>query len=232
MRSFATRRTGRVCLHLLYLGVGLLASQLWAQDAGMDCSNIPRYKAENQDIANGQCAPPLTEPLPGGVISAQTLAYKPLKAARRESDLATKAFRKNRIGEAISHLAEAVRLDPAYVEAQARLGALYGRTGQLQAALKCLDRALVLEPDWYLLHTNKASILMMLNRPGDAEPHARRGVQLNPGSVTAHYVLSTALLRQNKITVETEEHLTIAASYYPQARASLVQVRKTLYGIH
>jgi Tfp pilus assembly protein PilF len=163
-----------------------------------------------------------------GSVSARDLAYKPPRGARKEYDRGVQARRKGQISEAVQHLAEAVRLDPKFVEAQAALAVVYVETGQPALALELLDRALAVEPNWVVLYSSKAAALMSLDRPKEAEQAARQAVRLNPEWIEANYLLGLAMLMQNQITPETAEHLTIATGRYPRAGLLLAEVQAAL----
>jgi tetratricopeptide (TPR) repeat protein len=119
-------------------------------------------------------------------------------------------------------------LDSNFVEALAELGVVYAKSGQPELALDCFTRAAVLEPNSSLFHSNKASALVILNRPQQAEQAARRAVQLDRNSIEANYMLGVALVMQEKIAPEAAAHLSIAADKYPRARALLAEVQAYL----
>jgi len=163
-----------------------------------------------------------------GVISAQALAHKPGKAARKEFDQGVQAWGKGQNAAALRHLAEAARLDPGFAEAQIELGAVYTDVGQPAVALECFNRALSLEPNSAPANTAKAASLVTLNRADEAEPVARRALQLDPSSTAAHYMLGVALVMQEKLTPEAAVHLKAAAHKYPRAAAYLAELEADL----
>jgi tetratricopeptide (TPR) repeat protein len=215
----------------------LSLTAVWAQNPDAECGDaLP----ENAHYVAGQCAPAVQVHLAPGVVSAQALAHKPPKAARRELDRGLQAWRKGRNDEALQHLREAVRLDPGFVEAHIRLGAFYDDAHQPALALDHFNRALLLDPESSPATVAKAAVLMTLNRPAEAEQVARRALQLSPGLIEADYLLGAALLVQEGVTplnsltslnrltplnrrrlAEAVEHLKIAASKLPQAQAFL-----------
>jgi Tfp pilus assembly protein PilF len=163
-----------------------------------------------------------------GSVSARDLAHKPPKGASKEYDRGVQAWKKGQIAEAVHHLAEAFRLDPNLIEAEADLAAVYVTTGKPELALELLEHALAVKPNWALLYGSKAAALMSLDRPKEAEQAARRAVRLNPGWIEANYILGVAMLMLNQITPETAEHLTIATRRYPRAGALLAEVQEAL----
>jgi tetratricopeptide (TPR) repeat protein len=90
------------------------------------------------------------------------------------------------------------------------LGVLYAKTDRPEEALDQYERALELEPNLAVLHSNKAAALVMLGRWEEAEQAGRRAVQLDPGSIDGNYMLGIAMMNQGKITPETAAHLAIA----------------------
>jgi tetratricopeptide (TPR) repeat protein len=90
------------------------------------------------------------------------------------------------------------------------------------------EQALALEPNLAILHSNKAAAFVMLSRWEEAEQSARRALQLDPGSIDAHYMLGIAMMKQAKITPETAEHLAIAAKTHPRASAFLAEIQAEL----
>ncbi|MBV9400924.1 MAG: tetratricopeptide repeat protein [Bryobacterales bacterium] len=104
------------------------------------------------------------------------MKHKPSKAARTEFDLGVQAWLKGRSEEAADHFTETIRLDPDSIEARMNLGIIYVKTGRPEQALDQDERALVLEPNLAILHTNKAAALGMLNRWGRrGRPRGERG---------------------------------------------------------
>jgi Flp pilus assembly protein TadD len=175
-----------------------------------------------------RCSPSTGHAAANGLVSARTLAHKPLKAATREFDRGVQASRKGQNEEAVRHLAEALRWDPIFVEAQTELGSIYAKTGQPEQALNWFNRAVALDPNWAVLHSNRAAALVILKRPEEAEQAARRALQLDVTSIQAHYMLGISLLMQEKITPEAIAHLAFAADQYPNARLFLDKARAAL----
>ena len=179
------------------------------------------------------CAPPDQQRhSAAGSISARALAHKTPKAARAEFDRGVQAWRKRQSAEAVRHLSEAARLDPGFVEALANLGVVYAGTGELPLALDSFRRALVLEPNQAVLRSRRASVLMMLKRPQEAEQEARRALQLDPDSIESHFTLGLAMFVQGIVTPETSKHLSAAADKYPGARALLSLAAEDFAGLY
>ena len=163
-----------------------------------------------------------------GVISSRHLAHKPLKAARREFELGIQAGHKGRLAEAFQHLTEAVRLDPAYLEALNELGSRHLQNGEPQAALEYLERALAIDGNSADVVTNQTWALLALGRLEEAERAARRAVQLAPDADTGHYQLGIVLTLEGRITPETAEQLALAAKKHPEAVIPLAYLRSRL----
>jgi tetratricopeptide (TPR) repeat protein len=217
----------------LCLTSALLSAQTPAHDrAECDTATVSLPEQRTPDYreldTNACVAPAPSRPIATGVVSARTLAHKPLQSARKEFDRGVQAEQRGQNSEAIRRFTQAVRLDPNYVEAEADLGMLYSKTEQPEKAIEVFDRALAIEPNWALLSGAKASALVMLSRWEEAEQAARRAVRLNPRSVESNYMLGLALLMQNKITPETARYLEVAASQYPKAREHLAEVQAKL----
>src|SRR5579862_1338840 len=138
------------------------------------------------------------------VISAATLAHKPSGAARREFDRGIRAWRKREADQAVQHLAQAVRLDPDFIDALNELGFVFMKTGRPELAVVHFERAAELAPNLAVLQTNYAAALLALSRPREAETAARRALQLDARSVQANYLLGLALTMQ--APASTSEH--------------------------
>lgn len=234
-------RTGIVCA---FLGAGSIAQLqaqgvqglgLQGQSATPECNKTP-YAAENQTVnlrqngiidlgSRGGTAP---KQMPAGVIPARILSHVPPKAARQDFDRAVRDWDRSHNKEAVSRLTDALRLDPGYIAAQVKLGAVYADSGQTEKALALFDRALTQEPNWALIHINRAAALVKLQRPEEAELAARRALRLEPGSIPASYLLGWAMLMQEKITAETAEYLAVAAGKNALARKALEAVQERL----
>jgi Flp pilus assembly protein TadD len=177
------------------------------------------------------CAPIIFVSPPRGGVSAQGLAHKPPKAARKAFDQGLRAWKKGQSEQAVRYLGLAVGLDPSFGEARTVLGMMYAKTGQPREALEQYERALELEPNLAILHSDKAAALVMLSRWEEAELAARRALQIDPASIDANYMLGIAMMQQAKITPETAAHLAIAAKEHPRARAFLAEVQAELQRI-
>jgi len=146
----------------------------------------------------------------------------------KQFELGSRAWGKSRNQDAIRHFSESLRLDPGYVEAEVKLGVVYAASGQAEQALALFDNALALEPEWALIHIDRAAALLNLKRAEDAELAARLALRIELGSVAASYMLGCAMLMQEKITAETAAYLATAAGKYPLARSYLAQVNEYL----
>lgn len=218
---------GICCVALLCLAP-LRGQSTDPQSGDTECNLLPTLLSDGRSLAPAPCDAFGRERASAGMISARRLTQKPPRTALKEFQLGSKAWAKSRNQDAISHFSEAVRLDPGYVEAQVKLGGVYAESDQMERALVLFDRALVLEPEWALIHVDRAAALVNLNRPAEAELAARLALRLEPSSVAASYMLGCAMLMQEKITPETAAYLAVAAGKYPRARSYLEQVKEYL----
>ena len=145
-------------------------------------------------------------------VSAKDLAQKTPGAARRELNQGLRALRKGRNDQAVSHLAEAARLDPASVEVLADLAVAYALTGELSRALDHFEKALALDPEREVLYEDKANILILLDRFGEAEPVAREALRRAPYSINANYALGMSLIKRGLVTPEAVACIKLAAA--------------------
>jgi Flp pilus assembly protein TadD len=71
------------------------------------------------------------------------LAHEVTKEARKEFDLGCKAWRKSQFNNAQTHFAEAIRLDPGFLQALTGLAVVHLKLSQPELALNDLNRALL-----------------------------------------------------------------------------------------
>lgn len=139
------------------------------------------------------------------------------------------------LGEAVSHLKAAVRIDPGSARAHTDLGNALTRTpGRLEDAIAEYRKALTIEPDSAITHNDLGNALLKM--PGhlsDAVAQYRAALQLRPGYAEAHNNLGTALAEKagglSEAIPEFEEALRIEPEY-EQARVNLENARARIGG--
>jgi len=67
-------------------------------------------------------------------------------------------------------------------------------SGKFSDALRELEKAVALDPDFAEAHENLGALYLKLGRPAESEPHLRRAIELNPSSSFAHSDLSMVQL--------------------------------------
>ncbi|HKV99749.1 MAG TPA: tetratricopeptide repeat protein [Vicinamibacterales bacterium] len=114
---------------------------------------------------------------------------------RAENAVGALFVEQGRVDDAVPHLAEAIRIEPAYAEAHSNLGAALARRGQIDDAIVQYREALRLSPDLAQAHNNLG---LALARTGDVDGairEIREAVRLSPDRQDFRYNLSV-LLRQ------------------------------------
>jgi tetratricopeptide (TPR) repeat protein len=69
---------------------------------------------------------------------------------------------------------------------------------RLEESLDHSKRAAALQPDLFAAHVNASKVLLMLNRPAEAESEARAALSMAPGLPAARLNLAEALFRQER----------------------------------
>lgn len=88
-----------------------------------------------------------------------------------------------------------------------------GQSSVLRRALVEADRAVSLDPDLPFAHVVRGSILMGLEKWGEAEASARRALELDPDDIQASSILSSALVCQGR----QDEHSELAEDLLARA---------------
>jgi len=101
-----------------------------------------------------------------------------------------------RVDEAVPHLIEAVRIEPAFAEAHSNLGAALARRGQLNDAMSHYREALRLSPDLAQAHNNLGLALARTGDVDGAVREIREAVRLAPDRQDFRYNLDVLLRRQ------------------------------------
>lgn len=132
-----------------------------------------------------------------------------------------------RLIEAVSHLEEAVRSAPDFVDARHNLGNAFMALNRTQEALECFERVLALEPQHVEARNALATALQEAGRMDQAISAYRRALQLDPQHAMAHQNLGNALWEQGSLE-EAAQCLTRAVALKPdyvRAWSSLGAVR-------
>jgi Flp pilus assembly protein TadD len=102
------------------------------------------------------------------------------------------------VDEAVPHLVEAVRIEPAFAEAHNNLGTALARRGQLDEAMSHYREALRLSPDLAQAHNNLGLALARTGDVDGAVREIREAVRLAPDRQDFRYNLDV-LLRRHEI---------------------------------
>jgi tetratricopeptide (TPR) repeat protein len=98
----------------------------------------------------------------------EALRLKPADYPEAHNNLAIALARSGRDAEALTHLAAAVGLSPAYAEAHFNLGLVLTRLGRVGEAIGAFDQALRLDPRFSRAHEARAYALQIAGREREA----------------------------------------------------------------
>ena len=132
------------------------------------------------------------------------------------------------VDAAIAHYAEAVRLDPGYVDAYDNLAGGLVRAGQPREAVLHYEAALRLQPADAIAHTGLGSALADLGSTAAAIAQHEQALALRPDYAEAHNNLGIALMlagRSAEARVQFEEALRLAPDL-AAARINLAHTRQ------
>jgi len=132
-------------------------------------------------------------------------------------NLAQYYLESNRNEEAREQEAEALRIDPAYLEARLNLALAFSQLGRPGDAEAEYRKALDLHPEGQELemaHAGLGAALATEHRTAEALPELQLAVQLRPDSAEGHFNLGTALAELGR-TSEAASELAIAVRLQP-----------------
>jgi Flp pilus assembly protein TadD/mono/diheme cytochrome c family protein len=99
----------------------------------------------------------------------------------------------DRNDEAIFHLRESLRINPASAPTHYNLGVALSRQDRREEAVAHFEEAVRVDPDYGEAHNNLAVLLPLLGRLDQALTHAHRAVELRPDNYRAHTNLGRIL---------------------------------------
>jgi tetratricopeptide (TPR) repeat protein len=138
------------------------------------------------------------------------------------------------IRKSVKSVKEALRLDPGFVEAHARLSELYQMADRWKDSLEAAERGLQVEPTHVGCSILRAEALIRLGRRAEAADMLRQTLQENPEAAEAHSGFGLAMLRAGE--VETAEALFREAARLDAtdeaAEAGLLECAKYRYWLY
>jgi tetratricopeptide (TPR) repeat protein len=150
---------------------------------------------------------------PGGLDRTKDATARTLSEAESEFYLGDLLLRTNRLPDAETHLAKALKLDPKLGTAHASMGRLFMRKNNDAEALSSLKRATELDPGNYLSHYYYASLLRGRGTPPTEAEWAtirtelQKTIELAPQFIEATEMLAGANLARNTDISQTVEML-------------------------
>ena len=114
------------------------------------------------------------------------------------NNLGLALFQRGRTQEAIAQYREALRIDPAFADAQSNLGNALLRQGRTAEAVACYREALRIDPAFPGAHYNLGNVLLQQGRTKEAIAHYREALRVNLAFAEAQSNLGDALLRQGQ----------------------------------
>jgi tetratricopeptide (TPR) repeat protein len=121
------------------------------------------------------------------------------------------------LDDGISHLQEAIKINPNYAEAHADLGNALAQKGQLDEAIPHFQRALELSPTYIDAHNNLGLALLEKGSMDEAMVQCREALAINPSYGPAHNNLGLIFLQKGMLDearIEFEKALEITPNYY------------------
>lgn len=108
--------------------------------------------------------------------------------------IATALWAKNKTGDALAFLNDALRLDPGYVPALLARGRIHWSVGRVGEAVRDVERALALAPDSAEAHHTLGLLYWQQARRAEAVAALQRAVSLDPRNATYRADLQASLL--------------------------------------
>lgn len=142
-----------------------------------------------------------------------TLSRNPT-AWMAHNNLAIALTREGRVGEAITHLYDALRLRPDYAQAKSNLGDNLTRLGRPGEAIPHIERAIQLRPDFADAHNNLGNALVASDRLAEAIASYEAALRHKPLFPLAHRNLGMALAMGGR-TDEALRHFARAVELRP-----------------
>lgn len=140
---------------------------------------------------------------------------------RAENAVGVLLIDQGRIPDAVAHLNEAVRLEPAFAEAHNNLGTALLKTGRVSDAMAEYQRALRLEPGLALAHNNLGLALARTSDTDDALAQIREAARLDPNRPDFHYNLAVLLAGRGDVAgarAELAAALAVRPDFAPASR--------------
>ena len=135
---------------------------------------------------------------PGYVVSVRELSIPP--KARKAFQKGIERWAKRDPAGTLAHFQRAVAELPSYYEAYYQMGLVYTRLGRAAEAEEAFQKAIDLSQSRYPLALfGLASLLSENNRFSEAEPLARRGLELEGNSWYGQFELARALMGLNQV---------------------------------
>ncbi len=121
---------------------------------------------------------------------------------------------RGRLGDAVIHYLEALRIRPEYAEAHYNLGHVLSIQGKKEEAIEHFRKAIKIKPDYAEAHDYLGYELACQGSREDAIKHYRKAIKIKPDYAEAHNCLGYELLYQGK-GKEALEHLRKALQIRP-----------------
>jgi len=125
-------------------------------------------------------------------------------------------FDGDRLG-AITHLENAVAMDPELAVAHNALGVRYTEAGEFEKALREFQKALAANPRYHLAVDNIAGVYCLQHRWPEAETVARRALDLEPEAKSSQYILGAVLVQEGHYVGEATKLLENVKGKYVRA---------------
>lgn len=151
----------------------------------------------------------------GGIVTVGQLKVSDKVA--RELQRSDKALRAGDVRGSAEHIAKALVMDPELAVAHNALGARYAELKEYDKAVAEFEKAAATKRNYRLAEDNLTVVLCLQHRYAEAEPVARRALEMEPEARSSQYLLGSVLVEEGENTGEAVELLESAKEKYPRA---------------
>jgi tetratricopeptide (TPR) repeat protein len=173
-------------------------------------------------LTNGQKLNPSTSLPPVGTVSVAELRLP--TAASKELRIYQRYFDSGDTQNSARHLEKAIRIYPALPAAHHNLGVCYLRQKKFEKAITAFQNASNMDAGFIEPILGLSAALFLLGRYPQAETAARRAHDMDPGNLTACYLLGRTLVAEGSDSVETVDLLHASSAEFTVAHLALAMV--------